>query len=303
MNLKWLLSYNRNFVFINGKRSIGKTYSVLTFLISEAIVDKENKRFIYLVRTNKEKESAILRKATSKVVREQFKKHIIEYTNTELIYKENEDDKGTVIAECLSLNEAYKMKKSSFSEYKYMFFDEYILEDENFYLNNEVNLFLNLYHTIDRDCDKLKVIFCANNINFYNIYHTHEAFNISQKADKKGIYKNKFCVYYNCQNEEIFNNKKSKFSEMIENTDYNLYNKNEYFMNTPCKIKSLSRNYKNIGVYKGIGVWYNGSSLILSEKYNKNLIENNDLTKTIKVFDTMNSLFYDSYKTHNKFKN
>ena len=51
-NINEILSYQRNFNFINGPRSIGKTYTTLKHIIDNSI--KRNKEFAYIVRTQDE---------------------------------------------------------------------------------------------------------------------------------------------------------------------------------------------------------------------------------------------------------
>ncbi len=63
-NINEILSYQRNFNFINGPRSIGKTYTTLKHIIDNSI--KRNKEFAYIVRTQDEKKNYILKKACDK---------------------------------------------------------------------------------------------------------------------------------------------------------------------------------------------------------------------------------------------
>ena len=113
-----------------------------------------------------------------------------------------------------------------------MFFDEYTLENNTGYINgwHEPDLLLNIYHTIDRDADKVICFMMGNNTNFYNPYHMHNAFNIPRVA-KGEIYHNGNVVFYNADISQELAEKKnsSKFSQMIANSDYGSYaNAGEY---------------------------------------------------------------------------
>lgn len=219
-----LLTYNANFILVNGVRSIGKSYGTLKYMIKKCIEIKQE--FVYLCRTQIEKKNGVLEKALDKVITNEFGKYEITFD------KENGYINGEVFCYCFALTEMKALKRRSFQNVKYIFFDEYTLENNIGYINgwHEPDLLLNIYHTIDRDTDKVICFMMGNNTNFYNPYHIHNAFNIPRVA-KGEIYHNGNVVFYNADISQELAEKKnsSKFSQMIANSDYGSYaNAGEY---------------------------------------------------------------------------
>lgn len=223
-NIDEILTYQRNFNFINGPRSIGKTYTTQKKILSKCIQNKLE--FVYVVRTQDEKKNGIFQEAFQKVIVNEFKNYIIVFDkeNCKLRTKETE----TQLGYCIALSETEKIKKRSFPYVKYMVMDEYMLESNSAssYVKGwkEPDLFLNLYHTIDREEDRVIAFLLGNNTAFYNPYHMHPAFNI-QPVPPGQIYKTENVLYQNAQKSEemILKNNTCKFLKMIENTNYGNY--------------------------------------------------------------------------------
>lgn len=58
LDLNKILPYQRNFNFINGERSIGKSYTIMKFVIKKCL--KKGYEFVYIVRTKNQKKSGAL---------------------------------------------------------------------------------------------------------------------------------------------------------------------------------------------------------------------------------------------------
>ena len=69
-NINEIMSYQRNFNFINGARSIGKTYTTLKYCYRRAI--ERGEEFVYLVRTKQILKSGALEEASKKVLQKEF---------------------------------------------------------------------------------------------------------------------------------------------------------------------------------------------------------------------------------------
>lgn len=219
----------RNFNFINGERSIGKTYSTLKYIIDDCL--KKNAEFVYIVRNQNEKKSGCIGTATQKVLMNEFPDIIFDSDN-EHLYLCGTDGKDKIIRQriighCIALTEAGKMKKRSFPLVKYIVFDEYMIENSTQrYVNgwNEPDLFLNLYSTIDRDEDRVVCFLLGNNTSFYNPYHLHKAFNIPEPEKGKMWMNKNVLFYWAVPSEELAEEKsKSKFRKMLEGTTYGQY--------------------------------------------------------------------------------
>ena len=220
-----ILPYQRNFNFINGSRSIGKTYTAQKYFLSKCI--ENGCEFVYLVRTQDEKKSGILREAFKKVIDNEFKGVEFKFTEDCLEYK-NETGEMCPLGWCIALSESLKVKKRSFPFVKYLMFDEYMIEEKQGmrYVNGwkEPELFLSIYHTIDREEDRVIAFLLGNNTSFYNPYHMHPAFNIPNV--KKGeIWTSENVLFQWAVRSEVLNEEKkdSRFLRMIEPTSYGSY--------------------------------------------------------------------------------
>jgi hypothetical protein len=88
----------------------------------------------------------------------------------------------------------------------------------------EPDIFLSIYHTIDREEDRVICFLLGNNTSFYNPYHLHPAFNIP-KVEKGQIWYNENVLFQWATGSDELNaqKSKSKFIRMINNTDYGNY--------------------------------------------------------------------------------
>lgn len=231
-DIRKILPYQRNFNFINAERSIGKTYSTEKFLVEKAI--NTGCEFVYLVRTQDEKKKGILGSSFEKVLMQEFPNLSIECTSEEMLLVV-EDENGDVIEKrtlgyCLALSEAVKIKRRSFPKVKYLMFDEYMLESKQGgqYVNGwkEPDLFLSIYHTIDREEDRVMCFILGNNTAFYNPYHLHKAFKIPN-IEKGSIWTSENVLFqWAISTNELKEQKsKCKFLKMIDDTAYGMYAK------------------------------------------------------------------------------
>lgn len=282
-NIGEILAYQRNFNFINGERSSGKTYTTQKFVIKKCL--EKNYQFVYIVRTQDEKKKGILESSHSKVLMNEFKSEIIEFTSEEMV-KVIKDEKGEVVEKitlgyCIALSEAVKMKKKSFPKVKYLIFDEYMLEKKHGsqYVGGfkEPELLLSLYHTIDREEDRVICFMLGNNTSFFNPYHLHKAFNIPQI--EKGKIWTSFNVLFQwieTSNELKTSKSNCKFLKMLDGTDYGTYAKDGNYIDDNLNfIGDLTRSCKytmsfsyegtSFGVYNDMKKGY----VYVSDKFDK----------------------------------
>lgn len=277
-----ILPYQRNFNFINSERSIGKTYSTELFMLDKAI--NKAREFIYLVRTKTVKDSGAFEKAFEKVINEKFHNFNFDFT-ADSLYLDNKR-----LGYCIALSEAVDIKRNSYPNVKYMFHDEYMLEPKHFskYVTgwNEPDLLLNIYHTVDREEDRVIVFLMGNNTNFYNPYHLHPAFNIP-KIEKGGIWYNDNVLFQYADSSVKLKAKKSKckFLNMIKDTDYGNYALDGLYADDALSfISERSKKAKHIFnlMYMGTtyGVWtdYNIGKIFIDDKYDPSCNINYALT-------------------------
>lgn len=215
-----ILPYQRNFNLINGERSIGKTYTTQKWVVGKCI--EKQQQFVYLVRTQSEKKEGVLERAFEKVMTKEFPGVETAYT------EETMSANGEIIGFCIAISESQKIKKRSFPNVYYIIFDEYMLEDSSRsnYVSGwkEPDLLLSIYHTIDREEDRVKVFMLGNNTSFFNPYHLHPAFNI-QPIKQGQIWTSENVLYQWAEGSKDLKEKRatSKFGKMIQNTRYGEY--------------------------------------------------------------------------------
>ncbi len=261
-----LLPYNRNFNFINSSRGIGKTYNMWIFLLNRALNNCDE--FVYIVRTQNDKQEGRMRSAAQKVLNEQFPDlPVVSDNNTMWLESKN----GQVLGHCLALSEAYKAKRSvSLPNVKWLFFDEYILEGGYGYVHGwkEPDLLLNLYHTIDREKDKVVCFMCANTVSFYNPYHLHPAFAIPQGKPGKIWHSENVLFQWAEPSAELQEQKSNcKFLRMIDGTGYGRYAKDGQYIEDktalidkrPVRAKLRFNVLANDETF---GVWYDADTQI-----------------------------------------
>lgn len=269
-NIYDVLAYQRNFNFINSIRDIGKTYTTELYVIDQCI--KKGVEFIYIVRTKDEKKDGALAKGLEKVLmRFEGEKAV---TTDELLID------NVPIGYCYALSEYRKLKKRSFPNVKYFIFDEYMLEGEhtNEYVHGwkEPDILLNMYHTVDRDEDRVIVFLLGNNTRFYNPYHIHPAFHIP-KIEPGKIWTSENVLYQVvAPTDKLIEKNKSKFSRMIENTEYGEYAKEGKFVYEQDNfVEQINGNcrYAFTCEYDGItfGIWRNmkEGKVYISDKFDK----------------------------------
>lgn len=237
-NIYDILPYQRNFNLINGERSLGKTYTCQMFTLDKCI--EKGFEFVYIVRTQDEKKHGVLEEAYQKVIANEFKNYTFEFTNEDMFlcieHPESDITEKKQIGYCIALSEAVKIKKRSFPRVKYMIFDEYMLEEKQAisYVNGwkEPDLLLSIYHTIDREEDRVIVFMLGNNTKFHNPYHLHPAFNIPP-IEKGGIWTNENVLFQYAIGSSGLKEKKekSKFLRMLNGTDYGKYAKDGDYVN------------------------------------------------------------------------
>lgn len=250
-NIFEILPYQRCFNFINGERSIGKSYTTQKFFIDQFF--KKKYEFVYIVRTQDEKKRGILAQAYKKVISKEFKEHEdnIKITNETMFFQIKDGDvvkEEITMGYCLALSEVVKIKKRSFPKVKYLLFDEYMLEKKQGgqYVNGwkEPDLFLSIYHTIDREQDKVVCFLLGNNTSFYNPYHMHKAFRIPN-IQKGGLWKSENVLFQWAEGNRILKEEKEKckFLKMIDSTEYGRYAKDgEYIDDNDCFLMKLTKS-------------------------------------------------------------
>lgn len=281
-----ILPFQRCFNFIDGPRSIGKTYGTQKFLLKRA--KEKGQQFGYIVRTQDEKKNGVFEKAFAKVMQKEFPNDHFSFENNILYYIEYLEDipedatekdlqkipkNEHILGYCFALSEAVKLKKYSYPLIKYIMFDEYMLEpaQAKSYVNgwHEPDLLLSIYHTIDREEDRVICFLLGNNTNFYNPYHLHPAFSIPLIA-RGEIWTSENVLFQNAAISAELHEEKasSKFQKMIQGSAYGNYAANGVYADEDNTfIEKRSRKARHIFTIKYnesmFGIWLNSDSGIL----------------------------------------
>lgn len=249
-----ILPYQRNFNFINGERSLGKSYGTQKYVIKKCLQNEQE--FIYIVRTQDEKKSGVLKEAFAKVIANEFPNVPFKFSN-DIVSSVH----GT-LGYCIALSEALKIKKKSYPRVKYLIFDEYMLEssDSSKYVHGwkEPDLLLSIYHTADREEDRIICFMLGNNTSFYNPYHMHPAFNIPE-TPKGSIWTGDNVLFQWAVSDDELKSKKSesKFLNMISSSEYGNYAKEgNYIYDNPEFIEKHERTAKYYCTIKHMGKDY-----------------------------------------------
>lgn len=289
-----LLPYQRHFNFVNSVRSAGKTYGTQKFFISRAI--NRGEQFVYIARTKSDVDNGIFGRAFEKVVEKEFPEYTFEFTNDTAFIKNEKTEERKLIGYCLAISQSNKIKNTSYPKVYWLMFDEYCIEETSpqRYIKGfrEPELLLNIYHTVDREENRVTCFLLANNISFYNPYHIHPAFRI-QPVEVGHIWKSKNVLFENYQISEELAKEKSEnlFLNMVKDTDYgSVAVDGHYIYDTPDHVAPLPKqvSYFCTLVCEGqeFGLYYQAGlqNVYISDKVEKTCklsyaCTNNDLAK------------------------
>lgn len=217
-NIYWdynkTMTYNALFNFIIGNRGGGKTYGAKKFAINRFL--KKGEQFMYVRRY---KEELKKKKQFFNDIAQEFPEHEFKVDNFEAII-----DKETA-GYFMPLSTSKIEKSVSFPEVTTIIYDEFILDKGTYhYLRDEVTHFLDLFETVARNRDNVRVLFLSNAITVTNPYFLY--FNIHMpKAGKFFNFDKKRNILVELvQNEKFIEMKKNtRFGQLIAGTEYGNY--------------------------------------------------------------------------------
>lgn len=247
------LSYNALFNFIVGNRGCGKTYGTKRHAIKRFL--RFGEQFIYIRRFQTELKGA----------RSFFNDIQDEFPDTEFGIDGNTFlIDGAVAGYALALTKAKIEKSTAYPNVGMIIFDEFIL-DKGFhhYLPDEVVAFLELYETIARTRDGVRVMFLANAVSFTNPYFLY--FNVTKPRNNEIVCKNDILVQFVAEPEFIAMKKQTRFAKLVQGTDYAAYSidnemlrDNDSFVLGEVKNKHYFFTIKSDG--KLYGVWWSSNT-------------------------------------------
>jgi len=228
-NLDNILKHDAQYYMIFGERSNGKSYAVDKYIIDKYF--KEGMQFAFVKRYEEDIKSKYMSEVFNPLedyILETYGYRLKFYRGNWLVYQDGTEGK---ISECevmgyaFSLANVNRTKATSYPKIDTILFEEFMSIDCT-YLNDELNLFLNLISTIARYRHNVKIFMLANAISKYSPYsqalkirlHRLKKGEIITKVfeDEKG-FKTKFAIERS-ENVNVFDN--SNNSEKIV---YNIF--------------------------------------------------------------------------------
>ncbi len=172
---------------------------------------KKNEQFAYIRRYKNELKEGVTKFFTSLIKNKEFEEHLLT-SKGNTFYCD-----GKICGYAMTLSTAQDLKGSNFDGVKTIIFDEFLIEEgqKKYYLQNEVNTFLNLIETIARMRD-IKVFMLANPANIYtNPYFLYFNLSLPYNNDIK-LFKDNLILLQYMKNEEYRQEKrKTKFGRLI----------------------------------------------------------------------------------------
>lgn len=243
-----LLSYNRILSFVVGNRGGGKTFNATDWAIRDFL--KNGKQFLYVRRYKTEFDKI-----------NQFFTHIKwKYPDVDFEVKGKKFlINGQVAGFAIALSTSQKEKSTAFPDVNKIIFDEFIITNNTYhYLQNEVEVFLDLYETVAR-MRNVRALFIANAITMVNPYFVY--FGIKFPKGSKFVKGSGWAAELYKNEEFVEKKKQTQFGQLIDKTPYGGYNiDNEFLRDNDQFIEKLTGKaiYWCTILYMGeyYGVWF-----------------------------------------------
>lgn len=217
----FLMECKELFVQLHGGRSVGKSYTTQKTVINDCLAN--DTEFILAVPTQKLVDQGILRKWTAKVLANEFPAWQVRTTTQRLYMRANEEDDWQPVgrAQALSMVEDAKNDSSVFRA-NWIIWDEAMrvtLSPE--LAEGLIEMFLYLYHTVDRDENRVKAVFLGNALNKTDPLYTFFGVDLS-KLKKPGTVVRSFnrISWYVPVPEDMEDDPENTFRKMIKGTRY-----------------------------------------------------------------------------------
>lgn len=192
-NINWysldkILKYEAQYYIIFGERSNGKSYAVDKYVIDKYFED--GSQFGLVKRFEEDIKMKYMRELISQELQdyilEKYNKKIRFYCGQWLLYDKDSEGKMSeceVFGTAFSLAGVNRTKATTYNKINTIIFEEFMSMNCE-YLNDEVNMFLNLVSTITRHRHYVKIFMLANAISKFSPYSS--ALGIKLHRMKKG---------------------------------------------------------------------------------------------------------------------
>lgn len=243
-----MLTYNRILSCVIGARGIGKSFAMKVYPIKRFL--KHGEQFIYLRRY----------KGELKKLKNYFSDVAFMFPDTEFEVKGRElFINGKLAGWGIPLSTWQSEKSNAYPDVTTIIFDEFIREKDNSgYIPNEVEALLNLMDTVFRSRNNTRCICLSNAVTIVNPYFLY--FNIVPNIEKRfNAYKD---ILVEIPNSEEFSvqRRKSRFGQLITNTDYGDMSLDNKFVNDSSVFiskRTPESRFQFSVIYQGMtmGIW------------------------------------------------
>lgn len=268
-NYDEILSYNAFLNFLIGERGVGKTYGITKHIVKRFIKYKE--KFVYIRRYKTEMTKSAPSFFEKIIINKEFEGFDFKYKNNKFYI--NDELAGYSVV----LSTSQQLKSTNFINVKWIIFDEFMIEKSYIhYIPDEVNSFLGLIETISR-LENVRCFLLGNSVTINNPYFDYFNLDLPYNSEIK-LFKNNLILVQYMSNLEYRNIKsKTRFGQLVKNTNYEAYAIQNVFNNNNndfIQKKSGSSKFAFTLLYEGIcyGVWtdFINNKFYISYDYYKN---------------------------------
>lgn len=306
---KYILSKGALFNYVLSDRSDGKTFDCK----ARAIEDFETKGTItvylrrYKTEITEKLYSTFFDELLDKPAYEKYRDWTFKGSKQGVQVKRNKEDNWEWLIYFVPLSMSGKMKSQlNVQKIGMIDYDEYIPLDDR-YLHNEMTLLLEFWKSVDRDRDSIQLIVLGNKITPYSPFFDYFNIDMQITGEKVRLYRGGTLavqIYANKEHRQV--RSKSKFSMLVEGTEYEEYNEGGVLNALNLKVASHvgSTYFSSFKTSKGEGtVWTNGRQFIISTYQRKDgimivdKIYNTGREEFMISFGRFTELFKRLYKT------
>ena len=274
-----LLSYNKIFNFVLSNRGGGKTFHFTRWAIDDFL--KNKKECVWVRRYQTEIDEMNRTGKFFDAVREYYPETEFKIDgNTGLI-------NGEVAIHFVALSTSRQLKSNNFPRVNKIVFDEFIIDKGRItYIKNEVEVFLDLFETVDRMRDTTRAILLANSVSVVNPYFTF--FRVRPNPQKRfNVYPTGICIEFFTDKEFVAAKKQTRFGKLINGTRYADFaidnkwlNDNDTFIEQkPKNGSTFMMGLKYQGQMFGFWVNYDKGYIYVNRQYDPSWLHLYALTK------------------------
>ena len=265
-----MLSHNKIFNMVLTNRGGGKTYGMTKWCIDDYKKTKSQAVWVRRYGTELDGENGILNnnKFFSVVIRDNL------YPDDKLEVKGNVgyiNDEPFIYF--VALSTSLQLKSNNFPDVNKIIFDEFIIKKgRTTYLQDEVEVFLDLFETVARLRDNVRAVLLANSVTVVNPYFQYFGLKVDRK--QRFTVKGQICVEIFSHEAFIAEKEKTRFGQLVKGTRYGDYAiNNEWLLDndtfvepkTPRAEFMLALRYN--GVYYGFWVDYQVGLIFVNRQY------------------------------------